>query len=167
MQLHLSGHPCYWRNLFFFVLFEMMGMGNPCAVEWDSKWGHISVALQLILVVGWLNGCAQFLWVVQTVLHRDHSNGFTWIVLCQSFHCQKKKPCRSAVGRSLIGNSNSLVFWVVCVHSSVEFLGCCVVKAGEEKECQFFLQEDTKASPGCTLGAWQPCNGECLKRSPV
>lgn len=39
------------------------------------------------------------------------------------FQCQKK-PCRSAVGRSLIEHSNSLVFWVVCVcvHSSVEFL---------------------------------------------
>lgn len=99
VQLHLSGHPCYWRNLFFFVLFEMMGKGNPCAVEWDSKWGHISVALQFILVVGWLNGCAQFLWVVQTVLHRDHSNGFTWIVLCQeTVSLSEKSPVEVQLG---------------------------------------------------------------------
>lgn len=63
--------------------------------------------------------------------------------------------CRSAFGRSLIGNSNSLVFWVVCVHSSVEFLGCCVVKAGEEKSASSSYRRTQKHHQ---VAHWVPDN---------
>lgn len=97
---HFSCHPCYWRNLFFLVLFEMMGRGNPCVVEWDSKWGHDFSGTEFLTgseVIKCM--CPVTLSNTNSVLHRGHSNEFTWIVLCQeTVSLSEKNPVEMQLG---------------------------------------------------------------------
>lgn len=64
---------------FFLVLFEIMGRGNLCVVEWHSKCHH-DFSGTTIPYKWWgdyIFMCPVTLSNINSVLHRDHSNGFT------------------------------------------------------------------------------------------